>query len=748
MAITSTRRQFVAGAAGTAAAVAAASLGAAALASANEQQASDQAGQAGQNGQQGAAAAQEPAAVPAWTQMNPQDESYDTYTTDYAAIFSPIQVGPMTLKNRIVKSSAGSDTLPRDAVEMSQNTLDYYGRFADGGAALVIVEDGVTSGFGMNPSGKLRVDTPEQGIEVCRVLADRVHQGGAYIGTQLGIGSPLDPGDANAYTVDELHTLVQQYGECCARLKAAGFDCVEIKGATTDGLNQFVTRRYNQREDEYGAQTEENRVRFFTEIIASIREACGDDFGILTLINAVEENDVVPGDNDKYILIEESQFLAKSLVDAGADLVQVRVATAGRDTAGHEANCWATDTNHCCYLAHGTTGFGDQFDYSSHFEGLQDGAHSGVGAFIPMAAKIKEVVDVPVGCASYMDPRTAPDLINDAVASGKVDVVFMNRPLTVDPELPNKLQQGRRDEVAPCTRCFHCHAKPYGEAEFCRVNPTTQFAYTDEFPEGYDLTPAETPENVLVVGGGVAGMEAAFTAAQRGHHVTLCEKNGYLGGMLQFAEAVKGGHERLSDLEAYMERQLELNGVDVRTGTEVTADNVADFAPDAVIVAVGGARTARYPEALGMDSFAGAQIGQDVVILGANLQATDLAQYLIAQGKKVTLVNEKTADDVDAEQSRWERVYVRAHLYAHGVKSWNEVAIDEVGAGSVTFTLPTGYQKTLACDTVIECLDMQPSTELLDALTAAGYNAQPAGCDAPKNIQSAIHAGYKVARYL
>ena len=392
----------------------------------------------------------------------------------------------------------------------------------------------------MNPSGKLRLENADDGIEVCRKLADRVHEGGAYIGTQLGIGSPIDPGDANAYTVEELRMLVAQYGECCARLKAAGFDCVEIKGATTDGLNQFVTRRYNQREDEYGTQTEENRVRFFRDIIASIREACGEDFGILTLINAVEENDVSLGDNDKFILIEESQYLAKSLVEAGADLVQVRVATIGQ-----EANCWATDTNHCVYKAHGTTGYGTQFDYSLHFEGLVDGAHEGAGAFIPLAREIKKVVNVPVGCASYMDPRTTPDLINNAIADGSVDLVFMNRPLTVDPELPNKLQQGRWDEVAPCTRCFHCHGKPYGEAEVCRVNATTQFAYTDEFPEGYDCAPAETPKNVLVVGGGVGGMEAARILAQRGHNVTLYEKNGYLGGMLPFAEAVKGGHERL-----------------------------------------------------------------------------------------------------------------------------------------------------------------------------------------------------------
>ncbi len=402
--------------------------------------------------------------------------------------------------------------------------------------------------------------------------------------------------------MEELQAFVKEYGAAAARLKQAGFDCVEIKGATTDGLNQFVRRAYNTREDEYGSQTEENRVRFFSEIIAEIRSQVGDDFSILVLINAMEENDQSLGASDKFITIEESQYLAKALEKAGADLVQLRVATGGQ-----EANCWATDTNHCAYKADGTTGYGTQFDYSTHWDGLQDGAHSGVGAFIPLAAKIKEVVSVPVGCASVMDPRLAPDMINNAIKDGKIDVVFMNRPLTVDPELPKKLQEGRRDEIAPCTHCFHCHGKPYGEAEKCRVNATTQFAYTDEMPDGYELVATENPKKVLVIGGGPAGMEAARIAAKRGHSVTLYEKNGYMGGLLTFADAIKGTHECLMDLRDYLSRQLELNGVEVVTGTEATVDTIKEVNPDVVIVAVGGARESRYT-------------GSNVINLGISLE--------------------------------------------------------------------------------------------------------------------------------
>ena len=688
--------------------------------------------------------------VPAWTEMNPQDESYDTYTTDYSAIFTPIKVGPMTLRNRIVKSSAGSDTLPRGATEMSQNTIDYYGRIADGGTALVLIEQGVINPFGFGPGKAVDPAMLEAGIAEMKKLTDRIHAGGAYAGTQFGIGSPVGENNPADDSIEDIEAMIKSYGECALRLKQAGMDCVELKGATNDLLNAYCSRRGNKREDEYGAQNEENRMRYFIRMVESVRQACGEDFGILVLMNALEENDKDLGANDGDIVIEEAQNMAKELVKAGADLIQVRVGTIGM-----EPNCWATDTNFCAYKANGTTGYGTQFDFAKHFQGLYDGAHSGCGAFIPMAREIKKVVDVPVGCASYIDPRTAPDMMNNAIANGDMDLLFMNRPLTVDPQLPNKLQAGKRDEVAPCTRCFHCHNKApaalKSDNEKCRVNATTQYAYVEGgFIEGYELTKAETPKKVMVIGGGPAGMEAARIAAERGHDVTLYEKNGYLGGMLLYANAIKGPHERLEDLRKYLIRQQELKGVKVVTGTEVTLDLVKEQNPDAVIVATGGGRETRFQgtNIVGMDDFITAKIGDNVVILGAALQATDIAQYLIAQGKNVQLVNEKGAEYVADGQSPWVKTYVRAHLYAHGVKAWNNSTIDSVSEDGVTITMVSGLQHFIPCDTVIECYDMIPNTKLADEIKAAGFDVTMAGCDSPKTIQNAIHSGYAAGRYL
>ena len=696
----------------------------------------------------------EKAAVPAWTEMNPQDESYDTCTTDFSAIFSPIKVGHMTLRNRIVKASAGSDTMKSNggsAAGMPQDAMDYYGMIADGGAALVLCETGCVSPYSMSPSGKKDPEKFAWGIEQVKKLTDRIHRGGAYAGVQFGIGSPVGENDPRNDSIEDIEEMIRQYGECALRLKQAGMDCVELKGATNDLLNAYCSRRGNLREDEYGAQTEENRMRYFVRMVQEVRKTCGDDFSILCLINAVEENDKDLGANDGDILIEEAQNLAKTLVEAGADLIQVRVGTVGM-----EANCWATDTNFCAYKANGTTGYGTQFDFSQHFQGLYDGAHSGCGAFIPMAREIKKVVSVPVGCASYIDPRTAPDMMNNAIVNGDLDILFMNRPLTVDPELPNKLREGRRDEIAPCTRCFHCHNKAPGalksDTEKCRVNANTQFAWREGgFEEGYALTPAASPKKVLVIGGGAAGMEAARIAALRGHKVTLVEKNGYLGGMMLYAEQIKGPHERLGDLVKYLSRQQEITGVTVITGKEATVDFVKEQNPDAVIVAVGGARESRYagPNVIGMDNFMGAQVGENVVILGASLQATDLAQYLIAQGKHVQLVHGKSKDYVADGQSPWVKAYVRAHLYAHGVKAWNDCSIVSVDDKGVTVKLnTTGTEHTIPCDTVIECYDMIPNTALMDAIAAAGYEVHAAAIDNACTIQNAIHEGHKAARYL
>lgn len=681
-------------------------------------------------------------------EVNPQDESYDAYSKDVSAIFSPIQVGPLKLRNRIIKAAAGSDTTPKGSKEMSQNALDYYGMIADGGAALVILETGTLSGFGLTNG----TEASEQGIIEGKKMSDRLHQGGALCGVQFGLGTPLSPQtQVNEYTTEEVKAIVKQCGEAAARLKAAGFDMVEMKGATTDVLNQFLSRSRNFREDEYGAQNNENRTRLFKEIIQEIRRQTGDDFGIFTLINAVEENDVNLGNSDTFITVEEAKYLAKVLEEAGADAIQIRVGTPGM-----EANCYAPDVQHVVYKANGLSGYGTTIDFEKHFGGVLDGSHSGVAAFMPAAAEIKKATSLPVGCAANMDVRLAPDMINKAIADGEIDLVFMNRPLVVDPELPNKLEAGKREEIAPCTKCLFCHSKPVnGEPEKCRVNATTQYAYTDEMPEGYKVLPAEEAKNVMVIGGGPAGMEAARIAAERGHTVTLYEKSNQLGGLLPTVAAYKGNHERFSDLKDYLVHQQEVKGVQIVTDTEVTLDKVKEVNPDVVLVAVGGARESKLTgsdsvNVLSIENFNLNDIKDRVVICGADVQAIDLCSYLLAAGKKVDLINPNTAADIDMGQSIWVRKFTLPHLYAKGVRIFNEAEVKEITNDGVTIVMKNadGLEKTVPCQTVIEAWDFIPNMQLVEELTAAGFDTHAVGCDKPSNILSAIHAGNITARHI
>jgi 2,4-dienoyl-CoA reductase-like NADH-dependent reductase (Old Yellow Enzyme family) len=698
--------------------------------------------------------------------LNPQDYDYTTNSiTDFASsqLFSPWQLGPHTIPNRMVKSAAFQLAFMRANPD---EYITYYERMAKGGVGMVWIEDCANLWeFTGSP-----MKQPFEAYDMPALL-QALHDAGAKVGYQFDtMGSPVGPLDftepfLGEYSTDDVKGWVQVIVNIGKKLKDTGFDAYELNFAANNLGQSFFSRARNTRTDEYGPQTLDSRCKFMEECISGIKAACGEDFVVQLLINGVEENDAHLGDSSLYTSLEETKAIAKKAEAAGADSIHVRIGPAGMHIVQFASELYFAPRG-----LEGQSGYGSRFDFSRHFGGVLRANHSGCGLNLDLAAAVKEAVSIPVGAASYMDPAHAPDYFEAAIAEGKIDFLVMNRPFCVDPGYVNKLREGRIDEIAPCTRCLHCFydADLKGTAlmEHCRVNAANWRAYGEAMPEGYEPLPADGAKKVMVIGGGPAGMEAARIAAQRGYDVSLYEKNAALGGLLSSAEAIKGPHENLGRLVAYLTKQQELCGVNVVTDKEVDADFILSEAPDVVILAVGGtrstlgltstARTAVYSFA----EFLGAELGDKVVVWGGNCQAVDVAVYLAGEGYAVDIV---APDDFvvpsmfgfppgtdplkvfDKGHSANMREFLLPALTATGCHIYTGASIDEVGDGFIRITTESGLSQQVACASLVDVSDMLPNTELIDGLD--GITAIAVGdCETPYNIAEAIAAGNLAAR--
>lgn len=693
--------------------------------------------------------------------LNPQDYNIAECTIDdfsKSEFFKPWKFGPLTVNGKLIKSAAGSNYLPGVSPE---EVADEYGTFARNGIALVWVEDFVNL-YSKYPA-LYKVLTRETCEEHLKQLTTAVHDAGGLVGYQLSqMGaqySGFDPAEheqfagaeAQDLTKEEIAAVIEEFADSALFLKEHGFDAVEINAAGNNIGQAFLSRNRNKRTDEYGPDTPENRARFVTEMIQKIHELCGDDFPVQVLINGIEEMDKNIGQNYLMTTVAENKAICKILEDAGAASLHVRIGPCGQHVAEFAADMYFTG-----YGIDGTTGYGTQFDFSRHFQGKLRANHGGYGLMLDVAKELKSAVSIPVGTVCCLDPARFPDYFSQALEDGCCDFMLLTRPLQVDPEYAQKLKENRRDEIAPCTRCMHCHFD-YDEQgnfyEHCRVNAAHMRAHKEAMPEGRIPNKTENPKKVMVIGGGPSGMEAARIAAQAGHDVTLYEKNGYLGGLLIFANAIKGPHENLDNLRKYLIRQLEVKGVNVVTGKEVDTAFIQSEAPDVVILAAGGKRDTLGLESttgtnvVAMDDLMSAEIGQNVVIVGGNAQAVDTAMYLLAKGKNVQIVTPEDSTLLGKGHSNWVKTFEVPAITAKGARIWQNATVKSVGDGEVVIDGGYAVDQTIACDTVIEAMDMLPNKDVLDGLS--GIETYAVGdCEHPFNIAEAINNANLVARYL
>ena len=563
-------------------------------------------------------------------------------------------------------------------------------------------------------------------------------------------------------SVEQIQAIEDRGAQIAKGMQQLGFKAFEINAAGFNMGEHFLSRFYNVRTDEYGCTSLENRARFVTECIAKIKEACGADFNVQILIDAIEENDNVANnptlmtlDNavttprTKITTVEEGIAFAKLFEAAGADSMHLRLGP-----LGHHVAQFGSDLYFILNGIEGASGFGTQYDFKKHWQGQLIGDTQGAGMLLNVAARYKAAVSIPCGVVTYMDPAHAPDFFEQALEDGKADFFLMTRPLTVDTEYVNKLREGRIDEIAPCTRCLHCHIgsnEANAMAGYCRVNALTQRVMREGGPAAYELPPIEKAKKVMVIGGGPAGMEAARIAAARGHDVTLYEKKGTLGGLLDFAHTVKGPHENLQDFKNYLIRQLEITGVKVETGVEVDAAKINAEAPDAVILAAGGLRDTLQVEGDGsapvidMESFMFTEMGENVLIYGSNAQAFDAALWLTVHKKHVTMITPNTAAEMDMQQSQHAMRMMTTALYSLGFSAWPQASLKSVNQNKAVILTETGVEMEIACDAIVNAADMLPNTSLLEGLTVAETYAV-GDCANPFNIAKAIHAGNDAGR--
>lgn len=651
--------------------------------------------------------------------------------------FEPIKIGSITLKNRYAVSPMGTVWEQMSSLgAYTDNFIEYLTERARGGFGLITLgsAQAETDVNGAHPYDD--VHSPLRAPKTFRCAAikmtDRVHKHGCKIFFQDSVGhgrmrfqktpSPIPQLYAPDVLGQEMtKEEIEHKIDCAIKLavlaKSSGFDGVEIHGMHWGYLlDQFACENMNHRTDEYGGDLD-GRLNFVRKIIVGIKEACGKDYPVSIRFTIKH---YMRGYN-KASLTGEGEF-GRDLSDA------IEIAK--------KLESYGVDMLNC------NSGSYDGFYYA------MPPYYMDYGYNIKLAKELKKAVSIPVFLAGKMDD---PEMAEKALEDGEIDGIVLGRASLADSHYPQKLMMGRPEQIRPCICCHNCTATLFdGGLPMCSVNPALFNVNT------YGITPALEKKNVVVIGGGVAGMEAARTAALRGHSVSLYEKSDRLGGHLIEAgsHCFKSGIARLS---AWYENELKRLKVNVCLNTCLDAAQIKELAPDALISAVGS--THFVPPIPGSDSDKAClcldvllkkrQLGQNVVVVGGGLTGSELAYDLTAyEGKTVTLV-EALDDILSAGMS----VPTAVDTMLRDLLDYNNVniitgkrivAVTELGA---VLKASDGSEETVPADDVIFAIGLKPAKGLLDELTGAGIELHQVGdCTGIGNIRTAIAGAYEIAK--
>ncbi|MDO5548837.1 MAG: FAD-dependent oxidoreductase [Eubacteriales bacterium] len=637
----------------------------------------------------------------------------------YPYLASPITINGTTFKNRIFGAPMSNPELDPDC-HMRKEDIAFHENRARGGLASVAIGLGIVDPVGRTHTKEvtlydvmslpsLKEVTNAMHHHNCMAVMELAH-GGKYAGARshgekgdplvLGPNDEINPEGlkVTSMTDEDIERIADCFAQAAKLTKAAGFDMVLIHGGHGWLLGQFMSPSMNHRTDKWGGSLE-NRMRFPLLVIEKIRAAVGPNFPIEYRMSGAE---LVEGG----YTIEEGIAMAK-ILDGKVDIIHVSAGV-------HEDPDVFVVTHPSMFLEHGCN--------------------------VYLAAEIKKHVKTPVATLGGLND---PDMMEEIIASGKADIVEIARQSICDPYFPEKAFSGNKDDITRCCRCFTCFYNYLTNRTFCcAFNPV--IGNELENKSGF---PATTPKKVIVVGGGPGGMQAAITAAQRGHSVTLYEKNDRLGGQLLSEQHIPFKQDMYHFVQV-LEGRLKKANVTIHRNTTLTAEQAAAMNADVIITAIGAKPI--VPPIPGIDSakVVGLHalheekpaIGQKVVILGGGLVGSECAIYLDGLGKDVTIVEMKDdwASDAYFMHKNAMNIYIRDSKIQIYTKTTAKAVTDD---GLLCET--ADGERFLPADTILLAAGMKPDREEADSF----YNAAPrvfqiGDCIKTGRVLEAVTLGY------
>ncbi len=646
----------------------------------------------------------------------------------YPHLFSPIRIGNLRLKNRIIAAPTSPNMITTEG-QFTPEMIAYLVEKAKGGAAVVTYGEAIPhSASGKSHNKQLQLDAfgVRQGLTECTRL---IHQEGAYANIQLShggmygglpsLGGTLDVCDV-AYgpskmtlptgPVEEMsksliYEIIDAY-EAAGRLcRECGYDMVQVHAAHGWLFSQFLSPVYNQRTDEFGGSLE-NRARFLMLVLDAVRRGVGPRFPIEVRLAG---DDLTANGLGQADCIEVAK-----LINDKVDLFNI-------SCGNHEDPAAFYRTHPSAYFPRGVN--------------------------VYLAAEIKKHVTKPVACiGALIDPAQMEEII----ASGQADLVEIARGLVADPYLPKKALMGQADDITPCLRCYECFGGAVQcELIRCSVNPTMG----QQLFEGDGVKKTENPKKVLVVGGGPAGMEAAITAAAAGHQVTLAEKTSQLGGNLYPAAAPYFKKDILALCHTLI-RRVERADIEVLLDTEVTPEFVRDFAPDALMVAVGSTELVLPVPGIDGDNVLMAidaelhpeKLGKRVAIIGGGLVGTEAAVSFAKEGHTCSIIEMR--EDVALELNQFSRNGLMLYV-PESATLYTSTMVKAVVPEGVLVQDQEGKQFVVEADTVVCAAGFRVPEALVDALCEVVDESYVIGdCSKVAQIYQAINSGYYTAKLL